>query len=41
MSDLSDILSDKAIDADLVAANKKALFQQLASAAAKLTGQPA
>lgn len=41
MSDLSDILSDKAIDADLVAANKKALFQQLASAAAKLTGLPA
>lgn len=40
MSDLSDILSDKAIDADLVAANKKALFQQLASAAAKLTGLP-
>jgi PTS system nitrogen regulatory IIA component len=38
MSDLSDILSDKAVDADLVAANKKALFQQLASAAAKLTG---
>jgi PTS system nitrogen regulatory IIA component len=41
MSDLSDILGDKAIDADLVAANKKALFQQLASAAAKLTGLPA
>lgn len=41
MSDLSDILSDKAIDADMVAANKKALFQQLASAAARLTGLPA
>ena len=41
MSDLSDILSDKAVDADLVAANKKALFQQLASAAARLTGLPA
>lgn len=41
MSDLSDILSDKAVDADLVAANKKALFQQLSSAAAKLTGLPA
>ena len=41
MSDLSDILSDKAIDADLVAANKKALFQQLGAAAAKLTGLPA
>ncbi len=40
MSDLSDILSDKAIDADLVAANKKGLFQQLATAAAKLTGLP-
>ncbi len=41
MSDLSDILTDKAIDADLVAANKKALFQQLAAAAARLTGLPA
>jgi PTS system nitrogen regulatory IIA component len=41
MSDLSDILSDKAVDADLVTANKKGLFQQLASAAARLTGQPA
>jgi len=41
MSDLSDILSDRAIDADLVAANKKALFQQLGAAAAKLTGLPA
>jgi PTS system nitrogen regulatory IIA component len=41
MSDLSDILSDKAIDADLVAANKKGLFQQLAAAAARLTGLPA
>jgi PTS system nitrogen regulatory IIA component len=38
MSDLSDILNDKAIDADMVAANKKALFQQLATAAAKQTG---
>ena len=41
MSDLSVILSDRAIDADMVAANKKALFQQLAAAAAKLTGLPA
>jgi nitrogen PTS system EIIA component len=41
MSDLSDILSDKAVDADLVAANKKALFQQLAAASARLTGLPA
>jgi PTS system nitrogen regulatory IIA component len=38
MSDLSDILSDKALDADLVATNKKGLFQQLASASARLTG---
>ena len=41
MSDLSDILSDQAVDADLVAANKKGLFQQLAAAAAQLTGLPA
>jgi len=41
MSDLSDILNDRAIDADLVAANKKGLFQQLATAAAKQTGLPA
>jgi PTS system nitrogen regulatory IIA component len=41
MSDLSDILTDRAIDADMVAANKKGLFQQLASAAAKQTGLPA
>jgi PTS system nitrogen regulatory IIA component len=41
MSDLSDILSDKALDADLVAANKKALFQQLAAASSRLTGLPA
>ena len=41
MSDLTDILNDRAIDADLVAANKKGLFQQLASAAAKQTGLPA
>ena len=41
MSDLSDILSDRAVDADLVAANKKGLFQQLAAAASKLSGVPA
>lgn len=41
MSDLSDILSDKAVDADMVVANKKALFTQLSAAAAKLTGLPA
>jgi PTS system nitrogen regulatory IIA component len=40
MSDLSDILSDRAIDADLVAANKKALFQQLAAASARFTSIP-
>lgn len=41
MSELSDILSDKAVDADLVTANKKGLFQQLAAAASRLTGVPA
>ena len=38
MNDLSDILAIDAIDAGLAAANKKALFQQLGSAAAKRTG---
>ena len=41
MSDLSDILNDKAVDAALVAANKKGLFQQLAAAASKQSGIPA
>jgi nitrogen PTS system EIIA component len=41
MSDLSDILSIQAVDADLVAANKKALIQQLAAAAGRLCGLPA
>jgi PTS system nitrogen regulatory IIA component len=41
MSDLSDILTDRAVDADLVAANKKGLFQQLAAAASRLSGVPA
>lgn len=41
MSDLNEILSLSAVDDDLVAANKKALFQQLAAAAAKLTRVPA
>ena len=41
MSDLSEILSIQAIDADLVAANKKALIQQLAAAAGRLCGLPA
>lgn len=38
MSDISDILPIQAIDGNLVAANKKALFQQLAAAAAKMSG---
>jgi PTS system nitrogen regulatory IIA component len=38
MSDLSSILPDKAVDADMVAPNKKALLHQLATAAARLTG---
>lgn len=41
MSEPSDILTVKAVDASLPAANKKALFQQLASAAGRLTGVPA
>jgi len=38
MSDLSAILSVEAIDDDLPAANKKALIQQLAAAAARISG---
>jgi PTS system nitrogen regulatory IIA component len=38
MNDLSEFLSNDAVDADLAAANKKGLFQQLGAAAAKLTG---
>lgn len=41
MSDLSEILSIDAVDANMVVANKKALFQQLAVAAARLSGVPA
>lgn len=41
MSDLSHILAADAVDARLHPANKKALFQQLATAAARLTGVPA
>ena len=41
MSDLSEILSVEAIDAGLAVVNKKALIQQLGSAAARLTGKPA
>jgi len=40
MSDLSDLISIQAIDADLVVANKKGLLQQLAAAAAKQLGVP-
>ena len=41
MSNLSDLVSAEAIDATLAAANKKALFQQLATAASRLTFIPA
>ena len=38
MSDLSDILAADAIDAGLNVANKKALFQQIGTAASRRTG---
>lgn len=38
MSDLSSLLASDAIDSDLVAANKKALFQSLGAAMARRTG---
>jgi PTS system nitrogen regulatory IIA component len=38
MNDISEILSIQAVDADLAAANKKGLFQQIAIAAGRLTG---
>ena len=38
MSDLSDILAADAVDAGLNVANKKALFQQIGTAAARRTG---
>ena len=41
MNALSDILTIDAIDAAVAAANKKAVFQQHAAAAAKLTDLPA
>ena len=41
MIDLSAILTVEAVDSGLSVANKKALFQQLASAAARLTDVPA
>ncbi|MGE5722600.1 MAG: PTS sugar transporter subunit IIA [Sphingomonadales bacterium] len=41
MTDLSDLVTVAAIDAGMTVANKKALFQQLSAAAARLTGIPA
>jgi PTS system nitrogen regulatory IIA component len=38
MNELAEILAIEAVDADLVVANKKGLFQQLAAAAGRLTG---
>jgi PTS system nitrogen regulatory IIA component len=38
MNELSDIIAAEAVDAALQAANKKALFHQLASASGRLTG---
>ena len=38
MNDLSDIVTADAIDADLVVANKKALFQLVGASAARRTG---
>ena len=40
MSDLSDILIADAVEADLVVANKKALFQLVGASAARRTGLP-
>ncbi len=40
MSDLSHIITIEAVESGFPAANKKALFQHLAAAAARLTGQP-
>src|SRR3712207_6262285 len=40
MSDLCEILAADSIDAGLAAANKKALFQQMAAASSKRTGIP-
>ena len=41
MNDLSDLIRPEAIDSQLSVKNKKALFQQLATASARLTGLPA
>jgi PTS system nitrogen regulatory IIA component len=40
MNDLSDLISPDAIEAGVSVTNKKALFQQLAVSAARLTGLP-
>jgi PTS system nitrogen regulatory IIA component len=40
MSDLSDIITLEAVESGFPAANKKALFQHLAAAAARLSGIP-
>ena len=40
MSDLSDILTADSVDADLVVANKKALFQLVGASAARRPGLP-
>ena len=41
MSDLSDIITIESVESGFPAANKKALFQHLAAAGARLTGMPA
>ena len=41
MTDLADIVTTQAVESDFAAANRKALFQHLAAAAARLTGLPA
>jgi nitrogen PTS system EIIA component len=41
MSDLSGIITIEAVESGFPASNKKALFQHLAAAAARLTGRPA
>ena len=41
MNDLSQFLAADSVDAAMTVSNKKALFQQLASAAARQTGLPA
>jgi nitrogen PTS system EIIA component len=41
MSDLSDIITIDSVESGFPAANKKALFQHLAAAGARLTGMPA